>query len=68
MKSIKNKTNTMILIEKIHNMPIEELLRKLYVEEHMTIEQIADKLNISSGSVYYWLKQADITMRQMKWE
>lgn len=70
MKIIKNKTNTMKRIERIYGDGdiLEELLRKLYVEQELTIEEIANKLCLSTGTVYKWLKLADITTRKMKWE
>lgn len=70
MKIIKNKTNTMKRIEQIYGDGdiLEELLRKLYVEQELTIEEIANKLCLSTGTVYKWLKLTDITTRKMKWE
>lgn len=70
MKQIQNKTNTMKRIEQIYGGGdiLEELLRKLYVEQELTIEEIANKLCLSTGTVYKWLKLADITTRKMKWE
>ena len=70
LKNIQNKTNTMIRIEQIYGGgdSLEELLRKMYVEDELTIKEIADKLNCSSGTIYKWLKLADITTRKMKWE
>ena len=70
LRMIPNKTNTMKRIEQIYGNgdSLEELLRKMYVEREMTIKEIADELNCSSGTIYKWLKMADITTRKMKWE
>lgn len=65
MKCIQQKTNLMLLIEKVHNEKVEEILRQLYVDNNMTIKEMAEYLGIGSGTVHSWLKQADITARKM---
>lgn len=71
MRKIKDKTNTMQRIEQIYGKneeTIEEILRRMYIDEEKNIEEIAKELNLSTGTVYHWLKLADIKMRKMKWE
>lgn len=67
MKKIENKTNTMLRIEKQYNTNIEELLRHLYVDKNMTINQIAKELIISVGITFKWLNLANITTRKISW-
>lgn len=47
MKHINNKTELMLSIESKYGVSIQEILRRLYVDEELTIEQIASKLKIN---------------------
>lgn len=66
MKPIPNKTPSMQQIEQRFGIPIEELLRIKYVDEHKPHSQIADELNIDYTTVIYWLKKAGIYSRKLQ--
>lgn len=68
MKKIENKTNAIKRIEKTYDMPIEELLNKMYKEQGMIIRDISEELLISPKTVWSWMQQAGISCRKMKWE
>lgn len=42
---------------------IEDILHKMYVEEEMSIRDIADELDVHYHTVNSWLKQINIDMR-----
>lgn len=44
---------------------MEELLRRLFVDEHLTQHEIARKLQISYLTVVRWLKKAGIRHRRI---
>lgn len=68
MRIIEDKTKTMKRIEKIHDIEITELLRKMYVDEEKSLEEIGNFLDLSPATIHKWLKVADIRTRKMKWE
>lgn len=68
MKKIKDKTNAMLRLEREYNTSIEELLRKLYIDEEKTIEEISEELLLAPGTTFKWLKLAGIRTRKMKFE
>lgn len=68
MNKITNKNKNMLRMEKFYGKQIEELLRELYIDEEMTIEQISNELLICNKTTWTWLKEAGIRTRQMKWE
>lgn len=67
MRKLK-RTKFVLRIEKQYNKEIEEILREMYVDKNMTIDQIADELIVSSKTVWTWLKEVGIRTRKMKWE
>lgn len=48
------------LIEKWENRSIKEILLDKYIEQDLTIPQIADELGVSVGIVHKWLKDEGI--------
>lgn len=52
-------------IETTKGEEIEELLRRYYVDEHLTQYQIAKELNVSYLTVIRWLKRAGIHSRKL---
>lgn len=68
MREIRNKTNAMLRLESQYSVNIEELLRRKYVDEGLTIDKLARQLIISRKTAWNWLKEAGITCRRMKWE
>lgn len=68
MKKIKDKTNTMKRLEVQYGTSIEELLRRLYIDEEKTIDEISKELILAPATVFDWLKLAGIRTRKMKFE
>lgn len=66
MKTIRNKTERMKLIENKHGVMLEEILRKLYVDENKSIMDIAKFLNTSHVTTLKWLDLAGIYSRQLQ--
>lgn len=60
MKHITNKSEKILHIEEKFNESIEELLRKLYVDENHSIHTLARELGITYVSAYKWLNRAGI--------
>lgn len=65
MKPLPQKTSKMRQVEANQGMEIEELLRRLFVDENRSIEAIATKLNVSYPVVISWLRQAGIYGRKL---
>lgn len=63
MKKIKKKTTLMKYIEMKEEVPIEELLYKLYIEEEKTIKEVAKELGTSTNTINSWLHMAEIDVR-----
>ena len=53
----------MLLLEYKNGETIEEQLRKLYVDEKLTIEKVAKRLSIQSKTANKWLILAGIDRR-----
>lgn len=68
MKTIEPRTKTMKRIEKTYGTSVENLLQDLYIEQNLTMKQIADELVLSEKTVWSWIKASGIKTRQMKWE
>lgn len=68
MRNIKNKTNSMLRLEREYNTSIEELLRSMYVDQNMTIKDIANELILSVGIVFRWMNMANISTRKIKFK
>lgn len=61
------KTPHMLLIEMERGEPIEQLLRRLYIDEDKTVIEIAQELGIAFTTVARWLRQFGIPRRQLAW-
>lgn len=68
MKKIKNKSERMLKVEKEFGEEIEELLRRLYVDEDLNFRQIADKLKIHYTIVSKWMRYASISSKKIDLE
>lgn len=55
----------MKIIEAKRGENIEEILRRLFVDENKTQKQIADELNISYVTVIKWLHLAGVRSRKL---
>lgn len=68
MKSTKNdiqKTNTMRLVERVFGDSIEELLKKWYIDEHMSIAEISKLSDVSTCTIQKWLVLYEIPRRKL---
>jgi DNA-binding transcriptional regulator YiaG len=65
MKPIMKKNALIKQIETTHGEEIEELLRRLFVDEHLSQHDIARTLHISYLTVIRWLKKAGIRHRRI---
>lgn len=65
MKRILNKTTAMKQIETKRGEDIEEVLRTLFVDEHLSQIEIAKQLNLSYVTVIKWLKLAGVYSRKL---
>jgi len=66
MKQIK-KTVTMKLIERINNKQIEDILREDYIDNRLSIAQLAEKHGISVCTAQNWLRDVEIPRRKSSW-
>ena len=65
MKKIMNKSKRMKEIEYELEENIEEVLRRMYVDENKLTEIIATELSISYVTAFKWLKKAGIYSRRL---
>ena len=63
MKKLENKTLAMKYLELQRGECIEDILHKMYVEERLSIRDIANELDVHYQTVNSWLKQINIDMR-----
>lgn len=68
MKQIKKKNKRMREIETKLGEDIEEVLRRMFVDENKSRKQIADELHISSLTVLRWCDLAGIRSRKLNVE
>lgn len=54
----------MQVLEARHGKPIEDILRGLYVDRGMTVEQVGAELGITQGTVSRWLDRVGIIARR----
>lgn len=62
----KLKSRTEQLVELNHGAPVEALLRRLYVAEGLTQEQVADALGIGTRTVVRWMADYRIPTRDRR--
>lgn len=56
------------LIEKYEKDSLENILRRLYIDEDLSIAEISKELEISVGSVHQWLADYQITKQKKMWK
>lgn len=54
----------MQLLEAEHGRPIDELLRSLYVDDELGVEEIAGRLHLTKGTVSRWMARFGIQSRR----
>lgn len=55
-------------IERIYKDDINEILRKLYTENELTIREIAKELTITPATALKWLNEAGIKRRKINFD
>ena len=53
-------------MEKVEDYRDPEVLRRMYWDERLTLEEMADKLYVNRGTVLYWMKKAGIPSKPAK--
>ena len=66
MKRIENKNYLMKRIETKLGGDIEEHLRRMFVDEHLSHHTIAKELGISYHCLIRWLKRAGVRSRRIQ--
>ena len=66
MKRIANKTDTMKQIENKLGGDIEEILRKMYVDDHMCVHDMCKSLGISYVTTLNWMRLAGVRSRKLR--
>lgn len=66
MKKIANKTHAMKQAETKLGGDIEEILRSMYVDEHLSVHHMSKLLEISYVTTHKWLQLAGIRSRRIK--
>jgi len=65
MKQISNKTDAMRLVETLAHQEIEEVMRQMWVEEELSLDEISKQLNISRYTIIRWKQMAGIYSRRL---
>lgn len=65
VKKINNKSKPMLEIETKLGEEIEEILRRLFVDENKSQIEIANELNLSYVTVVKWLRLAGVRSRKL---
>lgn len=66
MRKITNKTDTMKQVETKLGGDIEEILRRMYVDEDLSVQVMSDKLGISYVTTHKWLQLAGVRSRRLR--
>lgn len=66
MKYLTVKTRHMIRAEKRINEPLEEALRRKFVDENKSIHTIKDELGASYDATHKWLKMCGVYSRKLR--
>lgn len=60
----KRRTSRMLEVEEKVGVKIDKLLKRLYLIDDMTLNEISDLIDISAPTLCRWLKYFDIPSRQ----
>lgn len=61
-------SNLKILLERIYNKPIREILRELYIEQDMSYREMAKELNVNYTTVRNWVKEEELHKIRSSWD
>jgi len=65
-EQFRPKSRAEQLVEARHGASVEALLRRLYVAEGMTQEQVAETLGVGRDTVYAWMRKYHIPTRDRR--
>lgn len=65
MKKIEKKTKKMMDIEYRFGVELEEILRQMYVDEGLSVRDIALKIGTTYAITHDWIKRAGIYSRRL---
>ena len=51
-------------LEAVHGVPMGDLLRRLYVDEGLTVDQVGAFLGITKGAASRWLDRFGVEIRR----
>lgn len=54
-------------IAREYDLTFDEVMRKFYVEEEMTMSEMAKLLDVNIKTIQRWLKDCNIQSRKMMW-
>jgi transposase-like protein len=70
---INERTSTQKLVQELYSLKfneeldIDQILRKLYIDQRMPMKEIAKLLHIGAGTVCNWINDAGLAVRTMRW-
>ena len=59
----EKKTKNMLSVEQRYGQPIEIVLRREYIENNHTLQEVGEMLGFSHATIRQWLKIFDIPIR-----
>lgn len=59
------KTRRMQEVENRFGAPVEEVIRRLYLQEGLTIAELAKRLEVAQGTLGTWMVRLHITRREL---
>lgn len=65
MKVIDRKSKYMLNVEAEQGAEIEELMRRMFVDQHLTQREIASKLGITYATTIRWLNKSGVYSRRL---
>lgn len=65
MKMISNKTKRMKEVESMIGEPIEEYLRRKFVDDNLSLQTISQELGIAYRILLQWLERAGVYSRKL---
>lgn len=57
------KSRGMQMVERQFGQPLESLLRELYERDGLTVDQVAERLGVTKGTVSRWMARVGIEAR-----
>ena len=65
MRKLEKKTELMLEVEKRYNLPIEEIIRRLRVDEGKSIVEIKEELGITYETALKWKNKTGVYSRKL---